>query len=284
MKKMMTVGCVFALAFTAGAATLKKGDTVAFLGDSITQHGWNKPSGYVRLCEAVFNAGDMGVAIVPAGVSGHKSDQMLKRLEKDVISKKPTFMTLSCGVNDVWHQDRNRGIKLPEYKANITKIIGRAQAAGIQVIVLTATMIKEDAQSHQNKKLVPYNEFLREIAKEKGCALVDLNAEMQKRVGDFRKKTGSEKNCLTTDGVHMDLLGNRMMALAILKDGFKFTDAELAAAQKTIDGLSFEFAAPAKMSVAEYLKLAEKAAAAKEPPADYLKTVSSRAVRAELAR
>ncbi len=28
---------------------------------------------------------------------------MLARLDEAVISKKPQWMTLSCGVNDVWH-------------------------------------------------------------------------------------------------------------------------------------------------------------------------------------
>ncbi len=284
MKKTMMVGCAFALGFTACASTLEKGDSVAFLGDSITQFGWQKKAGYVKLCDEVFKTAGMDIKIVPAGVSGHKSNQMLKRLEKDVLSKKPTYMTLSCGVNDVWHQDRNRGILLPAYKENITKIIDQAQAAGVKVIVLTATMIKEDVNSNQNKKLIPYNDFLREIAKEKGCALVDLNAEMQKQIADFRKATGNTENYMTVDGVHMDLLGNRMMALTILKDGFKFTDAELAAAEKTIDGLSYWFDAPVKLSIADYMKLTKKAADVKETPAQYLKTLSNRSVQEELAR
>jgi hypothetical protein len=28
---------------------------------------------------------------------------LLARLDAEVISKKPQWMTLSCGVNDVWH-------------------------------------------------------------------------------------------------------------------------------------------------------------------------------------
>ena len=52
---------------------------------------------------------------MPAGISGHKSDQMLARLDKDVLSKKPQWMTLSCGVNDVWHGPR--GVPLDEAMA-----------------------------------------------------------------------------------------------------------------------------------------------------------------------
>ena len=74
---------------------VKSGDKIAFLGDSITQGGWSNPAGYVRLVIAGLEANGVHAEPVPAGISGHKSDQMLARLEKDVLSKKPQWMTLS---------------------------------------------------------------------------------------------------------------------------------------------------------------------------------------------
>lgn len=73
---------------------------------------------------------------------------MLARLEKDVLSKKPDGMTLSCGVNDVWHGARE--VKLEDYKQNITAIVDRAQAAGVKVMIRTSTMIKEDQKNDLN--------------------------------------------------------------------------------------------------------------------------------------
>src|SRR4051812_47122584 len=104
----------------AGEILVKNGDTIAFLGDSITAQGANSPSGYVRLVASGLAAHGIEITVIPAGVSGNKSDQMLARLEKDVLSKKPTWMTLSCGVNDVWHGAN--GIPLETYKKNITEI------------------------------------------------------------------------------------------------------------------------------------------------------------------
>ena len=71
---------------------------------------------------------------------------MLARLDKDVISKKPQWMTLSCGVNDVWHfklklgKRTFQGVGLEDYKKNIRAIVDKAQAAGIKVMILTSTM------------------------------------------------------------------------------------------------------------------------------------------------
>ena len=61
-------------------------------------------------------------------------------------------MTLSCGVNDVWHGEK--GIELEDYEKNITDIIDKAQAAGVKVVILTSTMIKEKQSTPQNQKLI----------------------------------------------------------------------------------------------------------------------------------
>ena len=88
---------------------VKSGESIAFLGDSITQQGANEASGYVRQVAAGLKAIGIEATVIPAGVSGHKSNDMLARLTADVINKNPTWMTLSCGVNDVWHGGAEKG-------------------------------------------------------------------------------------------------------------------------------------------------------------------------------
>ena len=109
----MKLAPLFHLALLITAAPLalaqipiKSGDKVAFLGDSITQQGKSSPSGYVNLVSSALAANGVKIEVIGAGISGHKSDQMLDRLERDVLSKKPQWMTLSCGVNDVWHGEK----------------------------------------------------------------------------------------------------------------------------------------------------------------------------------
>ena len=96
--------CASIFAETARAEiAVKSGEKIAFLGDSITAGGWGSPTGYVRLVMAGLAANGVQAEAVPAGIGGHKSNDMLARLERDVLSKNPQWMTLSCGVNDVWH-------------------------------------------------------------------------------------------------------------------------------------------------------------------------------------
>jgi lysophospholipase L1-like esterase len=211
---------------------MKSGEKVAFLGDSITQQGQGSAGGYVQLVGSGFAANGVKIEIVGAGISGHKSNDMLARLEKDVLSKKPQWMTLSCGVNDVWHGAK--GVPLEDYKKNITEIVDKAQAAGVKVVVLTSTMIKEDAANDENKKLAAYNDFLRTLAAEKKCLLADLNSEMQASIAESVKAglKPTNGNYLTGDGVHMNAAGNQMMAVGVLK-GFGLNAAELAKAKES---------------------------------------------------
>lgn len=204
---------------------ISKGDKIAFLGDSITAGG-AKPGGYCNLIIETLNKKGLAVTPAYAGVSGHKSNQMLARLDKDVLSQKPQWMTLSCGVNDVWHGVN--GVNLEDYKKNITSIVDQAQAAGIKVIILTSTMITENQAGEPNQKLMAYNEFLVQLSKEKKCLLADLNSLMQETIKTLDKD--AKGNTVTVDGVHMNSTGNMMMAKGILTS-IGFTADEL----KTIE-------------------------------------------------
>ena len=76
------------LAITASAAESVKvndGDRIAFLGDSITQYG-NGPVGYVNLVmKGLEVAGVTNAVKIPAGVSGHKSDNMCNLFFRNII-------------------------------------------------------------------------------------------------------------------------------------------------------------------------------------------------------
>ena len=93
---------------------------------------------------------------------------------------------------------------------------------------LKGILIGEDQANPNNQKLIPYNDFLRSLAKEKKCLLADLNADMQAAVS---KANTPGKNALTGDGVHMAFPGDMMMATGILK-ALGLDDKQLAKAQE----------------------------------------------------
>ena len=212
--KIATLVAAMAAAFAAfGELIVKDGDTLAFLGDSITAGGQANPDGYVNLVLRSLALEGVYVKPVRAGVGGQKSNNMLARLDRDVLSKRPKVMTLSCGVNDVWHQDRNKGVLLEDYKRNISAIFDKCAASNCQVVVLTATMFEKPGMEKfkHNVTLAPYNDWLRAEAKRRGYPVADLNADM------WRAHAADPSVKLTRDGVHMLPAGDRLMARGVLR-------------------------------------------------------------------
>ena len=263
--------------FATAEIAVKSGEKIAFLGDSITQGGWSNPVGYVRLVIAGLEANGIKAEPIPAGISGHKSDQMLARLDKDVLSKKPQWMTLSCGVNDVWHGPR--GVPLDDamaksatyddkvasrgtYQKNITAILDQATTAGVKPVMLTATVIQENLASKENGLLAPYNNFLRQLAKEKNVPMADLFAMFEERL---KAENKPKEKVLTSDGVHMNTEGNKLMAIGVLQAfGLNATELDKAKASwPALEALAAE--AAKKQAEARAKAAAEKAKGTPEP-------------------
>jgi len=196
------------------------------LGDSITAMGWGSKGGYVQLVVDALGKNGIKIIPIPAGVGGNTSKDMLARLDNDVLSKQPDWMTLSCGVNDVWHGAT--GVDLETYKKNITSIVDQAQAKGIKVVILTSTPISEEPNSN-NEKLAAYNDFLLQLAQERKLPLADLSADFLATLKPL--PTSPDSRFLTIDGVHMNAEGNVLMAKGVLR-AFGASPMQLAQIEK----------------------------------------------------
>jgi lysophospholipase L1-like esterase len=218
---------LFLTRFASADLLVKDGEKVAFLGDSITAQGWDFPGGYVKLTAAGLQTLGVKIVPIPAGVGGNTSQDMLARFQADVLAKKPDWVTISCGVNDVWHNPG--GVPLDAYEKNITSMVDQAQAAGIKVLIMTATVIGED-DNDNNKKLVAYNDFLHQLAAQRHLPVAEENAAFQAAI-----KAGpplpNNAPILTVDGVHPTPDGGQIMASTLLA-AFGATPAQVSQAQQ----------------------------------------------------
>ena len=188
---------------------VKDGDKVAFLGDSITQMGNREPAGYVQLVKDGLLRSGVKIEVIPAGVPGDTSAKMLARLEKSVLFYKPTWMFLSCGVNDAMTP-----ASIEDFKRNITEIIDKAQAAGIKVLVMSTTVRNEDLNSVANKNIEPFNQFLRELVRDRKLPFADNDEQMR---SELTRRAGGKVLQLTIDGCHMNGYGNQLLAATVLE-------------------------------------------------------------------
>lgn len=236
-----------AAATTAVPPLLANVHRIVCLGDSITQGG-EGPGGYVWLTRHYLQAlyPQQNITVINAGISGHKSNDMLARYQRDVLDKSPDLVTISVGVNDVWHAFRDfahgrdypegnlpNGVPLEDYKRNVEEMVTRAQGIKAQVVILSPTLIYEDLDSPENARLTRYSNALRDIAHTHHCAFVDYQKPMKTLIHDYRALTGDTANLLTVDGVHMNATGNRVMAHVLLT-GLGVTPQARTAVQSTI--------------------------------------------------
>lgn len=216
----------------AGEIPIRSGQKLAFLGDSITAMGAGQ-AGYCTLVVAGLEANGIEVVLIPAGHSGDTSSNMLGRLGPDVINKKADWMTLSCGVNDV--NNPHVAVPLDKFKTNTRSIVERAQAAGIKVMILTATPNSETLDSEKNTTVAQYNASLRELAEAKGCLLADVNADFRRVIQQHLPedaKSPRPGHYLMHDDLHPNFeRGNPEMARTVLRT-FGLDDAQMAKAQE----------------------------------------------------
>jgi isoamyl acetate esterase len=195
-------------------------ERIIFFGDSITEQGMG-PTGYVTLvhCSLQENLGNRLPEIIGAGVGGNKVPDLRNRLERDVLSKKPSIVIIYIGVNDVWHfaTPGRTGTPKNVYEKDLRNIIAKIQAIGSKIILCTPSVIGErsDGTNPHDGVLDEYSNISRKIATETRSALCDLRKDFIEYL-NIHNSANTEDGILTVDGVHLNDRGNQFVASKIL--------------------------------------------------------------------
>ena len=270
----------------AGELAVRPGEKIGFLGDSITAIGTQHPGGYTRLVMSGLEAMGCKAEPVFAGVGGHKSDDMHKRIARDILAHRPKWMLLSCGVNDTWHAQMRgrRGVPLPEFIDHVTEMVKAAKAAGIEVMLMTATVVYETPDYVCNQQLKAYNAAIHKIAKEHGCRVADVGQAIRAELERMHAAGRPYGTLLTVDGVHMNPLGDAIMAETILR-AFGADDADLAKAQAAwnkIPDFNARLGIPYKLTLAQFRALDRQAEKRGLTFKDYAATLLQKALEEAL--
>lgn len=198
---------------------LKKGDRIIFFGDSLTAlAGAEEPKqhvtkGYVRIVRDALQQThpDMGLEVDWVATGGHTVPDLRKRVDKDVIARKPTIVVIQIGCNDA------RRIPREQFKTSLEALIDTLQKANIQVIQCTLTSVgeKHDGTNKDDPKLEEFATVERLVAKAKNVPLNDLRKAF---VAHWKKNNPDNKpsGILTYDGNHFNDAGHRFVAEQML--------------------------------------------------------------------
>jgi lysophospholipase L1-like esterase len=221
-RRLLLAALVACCALASGRAEekipLKKGETIVFLGDSITQGGVG-PKGYVTVIKNTLaeKHKDLGIKVVGAGISGNKVPDLQRRLTKDVLDRKPTLVVIYIGINDVWHgeKDPKKGTSPENFEAGLTDIIGKIKETGARVVLCTPSVIGEKKSNPLDTKLDEYSEISRKVAKKESVQLCDLRKAFVEHLAR-NNPDDKDRGILTGDRVHLNEAGNKFVAQTIL--------------------------------------------------------------------
>jgi lysophospholipase L1-like esterase len=206
------------LVFTLVSFKVFKPKRIVFFGDSITQAGVG-PIGYITKLQKIIEAKGQkdSYELIGAGIGGNKIYDLYLRFEEDVLAKNPDHVVIYVGVNDVWHKKSyGTGTDLDKFEKFYQALIKKFTDKNIQVTLTTPACIGErnDFSNDSDGDIIQYSKAIRNLAAKNNLKVVDLN----KLFHEYSLKNNpenKEKGILTTDRVHLNELGNELVANAM---------------------------------------------------------------------
>jgi lysophospholipase L1-like esterase len=199
---------------------LRDGDTVVFLGDSITA-----ARAYGKLIEnyTLLRFPERKIRFINAGRGGDTAAGGLARLDADVFAHRATVLTVAYGVNDIgW------GLKADDehkqtYLHAIRGIVERCKAQNVRVFICSAAVTGADPGKSERDFLQTMCDEGMALSRELGAGAIDVQRTMraiQRRIWKFNEgiaDSAKKESLHAADGVHLNDLGQLAMGYAILK-------------------------------------------------------------------
>lgn len=206
----------------------KAGDTIVFLGDSITHQCL-----YTQYVEDYFYTRypSMKLHFYNAGVSGDIAADALRRFDGDVAARKPAWVTILLGMNDGGYQQWNADA-FARYERDMTALMDKLQALGATIIPMKPTMY--DLRAYHDRKpgewkhpkdpagaaaynavMAYYGAWLGQAAMDRGRGVIDLYAPLNAFTVAGRKS--DPHFTLIADAIHPGPAGHAVMAFTLLE-------------------------------------------------------------------
>ena len=130
------------------------GDHILFYGDSLTDQA-RGPKGWVTIVRETVKEKhpDLGLEVTTFAIGGYCIVDRVKRVDQEVLAKKPTIVVLQGGVPDALRYNRD------QFKTGLEELIERLQKANVRVVVCSCTSLgeKHDGSLHAFRQLLQIN-------------------------------------------------------------------------------------------------------------------------------
>jgi lysophospholipase L1-like esterase len=219
MKKLLVSTSVWlCLCASTRAAdfAIRDGDTVVFLGDSITA-----ARTYGKIIEnyTLLRYPQRRVRFINAGWGGDTAAGGLARLDRDVFSRGATLLTVAYGINDIGWGTKADDEHRWKYLDSIRGIVEACKRRGVRVYICSAAITAGDrGDDDYLQKMCDEGMTLSRSLGEGSIDVMRTMRPIQNRVRQWTADHNDSKETLhAADGVHLNDLGHLAMAFAILK-------------------------------------------------------------------
>lgn len=200
------------------------GDVVGVMGDSITHVVYSKLS-YVELLEEYYLSRFPGqkTEFRNLGTAGYKAVDVLNIYDKDPALQGINKAVIMLGTNEAV-----LGISTEEYIGNMGELVTRLKGDGLDgedILILTPPICDENCGVNRDKNgktrwafedtLLEYIEALEAKAQEWGVRYLDIHTPMAELTEELQSAEAG--STLTTDGIHPNAVGQRLIAYYILQ-------------------------------------------------------------------
>jgi lysophospholipase L1-like esterase len=222
MRCLVAIAVLFAITMPAQGQdfALRNGDTVVFLGDSITAA---RTYGKIIETYTLLRFPERKIRFFNAGRGGDTAAGCIQRLDSDVFIHLPTVVIVAFGMNDIGWGLKADDEHKKKYLDGVREIIARCQKRKARVYICSAAVTGADPAKTENDFLQQMCDQGMELSRKLGEHAIDVQRTMrgiQKRIKAFNEKVKEPAKKTTlhaADGVHLNDLGQLAMAYAILK-------------------------------------------------------------------
>ena len=205
----------------------KKGERVVFVGNSIT-HGGHYHSFIWLYYMTRFPS--KPITVINAGIGGESAWDIKDRLDYDVFNRKPTYVTLTFGMNDtgydIYWKDNAKELSeqqveksLESYREIEKRLLAEEK---VTKVLIGGSPYDETTKlnffnlPNKNQAILKIIDVKRSSAKKNNWGFVDFNEPMRKINLEEQRKDSTFTFC-RVDRIHPDNDGQMVMAYLFLK-------------------------------------------------------------------
>ena len=203
---------------------LKKGQTLLFQGDSITDCGRDRSNinslgnGYAAKVAKMYDLlfPDNDIRFINKGISGNRAKDLVARYDEDFKDINPDFISILIGVNDTWRRyDSNDPTSTESYKESFRTLLAKIKKdmPNTKILILEPFVLYSLTDRKKwREDLDPKIDVARELAKEYADYYLPLD-------GILARAEVEEYDCkeIAEDGVHPTEIGHSIIAREYMK-------------------------------------------------------------------